>query len=325
MNALIQPTADWNWSSAASRNNSTNCIQGQFRVRVKITVELFIKNLIRQLLKVPVRFFSLNSYGNSISLLLNSPSQRRPLIDNWRLLSFYSAMNNPNGSGAMFDGIAKNYDLLNTLTSLGFDRHWRKKAVTKLELTSGQTLLDLAAGTLDISLLASQMYPAIRVIAADPSRKMLKVGRKKVPMQSNIDLLAAAGEALPLASGSIHAAVIAFGIRNFTEREQSLKQLARVLVPGGRLVILELSIPTSGIMAPAASFYIRKIIPLLGAVLSSGAEYAYLPESMKRFPAAPEFEAELKANGFNVHPTVRFMSGACHLFVCDRQRDPLQG
>lgn len=219
----------------------------------------------------------------------------------------------------MFDGIAPKYDLLNTVTSLGFDRRWRKKAVAALRLTTGDRLLDLAAGTLDISIAAANRYPGIQVIAADPSKGMLRMGKQKLSSSTLVSIMASTGEHLPLQPNSVHAAIIAFGIRNFADRHAALRQLSTVLVSGGRLVILELSTPKGSILAPMARFYVQRMIPLFGAILSSHSEYAYLPESMKRFPAPNTFATELTQAGFTVPHVERFMSGACHLYICEKQ------
>jgi demethylmenaquinone methyltransferase / 2-methoxy-6-polyprenyl-1,4-benzoquinol methylase len=233
-------------------------------------------------------------------------------------------MKTTNGSGAMFDGIAKRYDLLNTLTSLGLDRKWRKKAVSALNLSAGQTLLDLAAGTLDISIAARQAYPDIRIVAADPSQKMLEAGQQKwrhLPADTPIAILQSTGEHLPLAPRSVHAAIIAFGIRNFSDRAAALKQLSAALTPGGRLVILELSLHGRGLLAPLASVYVRTVIPALGRLMSKGAAYTYLPESMKAFPPPAKFARELADAGFELINIVPFLAGTCNLFISERRRE----
>lgn len=219
----------------------------------------------------------------------------------------------------MFDGIAQKYDLLNAITSLGLDKYWRKKAVAALALERGETLLDLAAGTLDVSIAAQRRFPEIQIIAADPSKEMLKSGRQKIPHNAPIAIIKTTGESLPIADSSIHGAIIAFGIRNFSDRTTALDKLAAALVPGGRLVILELSIPNKGLFAPLARFYVQQIIPRIGAMISSGAEYAYLPRSMKKFPSPPLFAVELKAAGFHLIRINSFMSGACHLFISEKK------
>ena len=221
----------------------------------------------------------------------------------------------------MFDGIAARYDLLNRLTTFGIDKRWRKKAVEKLGLGPGQTLLDVAAGTLDISIAAARKYPSTRVIAADPSREMMKMGVKKVSPNESIHLVTCTAEQLPFSPETVHAAIIAFGIRNFTNRAQALRKLYEIIRPGGRLVILELCIPKQGLLAPVATLYVERVIPLMGALLSSGAEYAYLPESMKKFPQPEDFQSELQSAGFDVIESIPFMAGACSLFVSRRRTE----
>jgi demethylmenaquinone methyltransferase / 2-methoxy-6-polyprenyl-1,4-benzoquinol methylase len=233
-------------------------------------------------------------------------------------------MKTTNGSGAMFDGIAGRYDLLNRLTSMGLDRLWRQKAIDALNLTTGQTLLDLAAGTLDISIAANRKYPGIQIIAADPSRRMLEAGLQKCPphnADSAITVFQSTGEHLPLAPKSIHAAIIAFGIRNFSDRAAALRQLSMSLVPGGRMVILELSLHGRGLLAPLASAYVRTVIPLMGRLLSKGAAYTYLPESMQKFPPPVKFARELAAADFELINIIPFLAGTCNLFICESRRE----
>lgn len=238
-------------------------------------------------------------------------------IDNLR---FDVPMKSINGSGAMFDGIAEKYDLLNRVTSMGMDKKWRKKAVEALDLKPGQILLDLAAGTLDVSIAAAKRYPQIQILAADPSKSMIAQGIKKKAVQCNrrIEPLLCTGEKLPLASQCIHGAIIAFGIRNFSNRTLALQNIADVLCPQGKLVILELSLPQKGLFAPLARWYVKKIIPTIGGILSNKAEYTYLPKSMAAFPAPLAFCKELRTAGFEIMTMQPLMFGACHLFICKR-------
>jgi len=229
-------------------------------------------------------------------------------------------MKTQNGSGAMFDGIAKKYDLLNKLTSMGMDKLWRLAAVKALEISRDAVVLDLAAGTLDVSMQIVQHYPGSKVIAADPSLGMLLVGKKKLvgkKSEQSIFPFIVEGENLSFLTDSFDGAVISFGIRNFVNRKQSLAELARVLKPGSRLSILELNMPQKGLMAFMARTYVKNIIPFVGGLLSGREAYKYLPDSMLNFPSPDSFVLELEDSGFQVVTVKPFMFGVCNLFVLE--------
>lgn len=234
------------------------------------------------------------------------------------MVGFIDTMNLHDGSGAMFDGIAEKYDLLNRMTSLGFDRVWRRRAVQSLKLPAGGLVLDLAAGTGDVALEVVRQYENARVIAQDPSGNMLRVGQHKtraVCGSEQVVWVKGNGEDLPFDANIFDAAVIGFGIRNFKNRATALAELRRVLKPNGTLIVLELTYPQKSFMAPLSRFYIHRILPLVGGLISSKAEYSYLPKSMEAFPNADGFSSELHNAGFSVDNVVPFMFGACHLFA----------
>jgi demethylmenaquinone methyltransferase/2-methoxy-6-polyprenyl-1,4-benzoquinol methylase len=222
------------------------------------------------------------------------------------------------GSGAMFDGIAPRYDLLNRLMSFGLDRGWRKKTVRALALAPGARALDLATGTADVAMAIARTHPDCRVVGIDPSLGMLEIGRRKLADQNladRITLQAGDAQALDLDDDSFDGVCIAFGIRNVPDRARALAEMARVTRPGGRVAILELSEPQRGLLAPLARFHIRRLVPRLGALLSGSNEYRYLQRSIAAFPPPEEFADLMRAAGLDVLAVTPLSFGVCHLYV----------
>ena len=222
------------------------------------------------------------------------------------------------GSGAMFDGIAPRYDLLNRLMSFGLDRGWRRKTVRALALQPGARVLDLATGTADVAMAIARSCPGCRVVGVDPSLGMLEVGRRKIAdagLAEQVSLQAGDAQALDFEDGSFDGVCIAFGIRNVPDRARALAEMARVTRPGGRVAILELSEPRRGLLAPLARFHIRKLVPRLGALLSGSREYHYLQSSIAAFPPPEEFADLMRAAGLDVLAVTPFSFGVCHLYV----------
>jgi demethylmenaquinone methyltransferase/2-methoxy-6-polyprenyl-1,4-benzoquinol methylase len=221
------------------------------------------------------------------------------------------------GSGAMFDGIAARYDVLNRLMSLGMDERWRRLAVSALALPPGARVLDLATGTADVALRLARAYPDAQILGIDPSREMLAVGRRKVEavgLSGRVVLQEGVAEDLPCADSSIDGVTIAFGIRNVPDRARALREIARVLRPGRRVAILELTEPPGAL----ARFHVHHVVPRLGALLSAGSPYGYLASSIAAFPPAPEFAGAIAAAGLDVLEVRPFALGATHLFVAAR-------
>jgi len=224
------------------------------------------------------------------------------------------------GSGAMFDGIAARYDLVNRVISLGIDQSWRKKTVRALELAAGHRVLDLATGTADLAIQVAQTEPSVSVVGLDPSGKMLEVGRVKVTrgaLDARVELVQGDAQALPFEANSFHSVCIAFGIRNVPDRAQALREMARVTRPGGRIAILELSEPRSGLLGALARFHIHTVVPYVGALLSGVKEYQYLQRSIAAFPPADEFAALMQSSNLNVLAVHPLTFGVCHLYVAE--------
>jgi demethylmenaquinone methyltransferase / 2-methoxy-6-polyprenyl-1,4-benzoquinol methylase len=189
---------------------------------------------------------------------------------------------------AMFDAIAARYDLLNHLLSAGFDRDWRTRAIRSLRLGGGETIVDVCTGTADVALAAAAAIPPpARVIGIDFSSEMLRLGAGKVRaegMSRRISLARGDATRLPLADASAEGATVAFGIRNVERPERGLAEMQRVLRPGGRVAILEFSIPASALVRGFYLPYFRHVLPRIGRLVSGhGSAYTYLPASVDSF------------------------------------------
>ena len=225
----------------------------------------------------------------------------------------------------MFDRIAYRYDMLNRVLSLGLDWSWRRRAVRALALRQGYRVLDVATGTADMALLVAKLYGDGNVIGVDLSRAMLEIGRTKVAsrgLAGRIELVEGDAERLPFADGSFDGVCIAFGIRNVPDRACALREMARVTRPGGRIAILELSEPAGGILGPLARFYIRTVVPTVGAWLSGAGEYRYLQESIAAFPPPESFAELMERCELKVLSVERLTFGVCVLYVAKPRKDP---
>lgn len=225
------------------------------------------------------------------------------------------------GSGAMFDQIAPRYDLLNRLMSLGLDKGWRRRMVRALlrDCRAGDTVLDLATGTADVALALARARPelGLRVVGVDPSANMLEVGRQKVAaanLADRIQLEQGDAQKLDFADGTFAAAGIAFGIRNVPDRKRGLREMARVVRPGGRVVILELSEPPSGWLGALPRLYVHRVVPWVGGLLSGKEAYRYLQRSIAAFPPAPEFCRVMEQAGLREVRAEAIAGGVAHLY-----------
>ena len=222
----------------------------------------------------------------------------------------------------MFDAIADRYDLLNHLLSAGLDKKWRKRAVDVLQLTGRETVLDLCTGTADLALAAmSGQRRARRVVGVDFSAAMLHIGKTKIGgagalSRAAIDLIRGDATRIPLRDATVDAATIGFGIRNVEQPAVACREIARVLRPGGTLVILEFSLPRSSALRNFYLWYFRKILPLIGRVISKHpSAYNYLPESVEAFPSPEAFSQQLQDAGFGTVRAVSLTFGIVYMFV----------
>ncbi|MGK2961163.1 MAG: class I SAM-dependent methyltransferase [Gemmatimonadaceae bacterium] len=200
-----------------------------------------------------------------------------------------------------FSRIAPKYDLLNHLLSFNVDRGWRRKAIAELRIDRSQPAryLDLCAGTLDVSA-AISAADGFRgsVTAVDFAEPMLVAGREKVSSR-RVTLVAGDALCLPLATGSMSGAIVAFGIRNVSDLDAGLAEVHRVLAPKGRFVILEFSTPRSPLVNTGYQLYFRNVLPAIGGLVSGhGAAYRYLPRSVANFPVTEELARRMRAVGF---------------------------
>ena len=222
------------------------------------------------------------------------------------------------GSGEMFDRIARRYDLVNRVMSLGLDRRWRRRAVAALQLGERPRVLDLATGTGDVAIDVARARPGASVIGLDPSTKMLAIAADKLArrgLADRVSLVVGDAQSLPYASCEMDAVTIAFGIRNVPDRLAALREMARVVRPGGRIAVLELGEPSAGILGRVARFHTRHVVPRIGGWLSGAREYAYLQRSIAAFPAAEEFAAIMTEAGLDVLEVAPLTFGACTLYV----------
>jgi demethylmenaquinone methyltransferase/2-methoxy-6-polyprenyl-1,4-benzoquinol methylase len=203
----------------------------------------------------------------------------------------------------IFSSIAGSYDTFNALASMGIDRSWRKALVKAAALNAESRVLDLAAGTGDVALaIAEQAQPA-EVVITDFTPEMLEIAERKAGEYSGASRLTfrlADAQELPFPDASFDVATVAFGVRNFPERDRNFAEVMRVLKPGGRYVILEFSRPPFAPWRTVYHVYLRHVIPTIGGLLTRDREsFVYLNDSIRRFPTQPELAAELRAAGFS--------------------------
>jgi demethylmenaquinone methyltransferase/2-methoxy-6-polyprenyl-1,4-benzoquinol methylase len=191
----------------------------------------------------------------------------------------------------MFDRIAPVYDAMNRLMTVGLDQRWRRLTVAEA-VRPGDRVLDACCGTGDLAVAA--LLVAREVVGVDFSEAMLERARRKAPA---IEWLRADVLALPFEDGSFDAATVGFGVRNLDDVELGLAELRRVLRPGGRLAILEITRPR-GLLAPFYRLWFDVAIPLAGRLLPGGSAYAYLPASVRRFPGPEQLAALMRTAGF---------------------------
>jgi demethylmenaquinone methyltransferase / 2-methoxy-6-polyprenyl-1,4-benzoquinol methylase len=211
---------------------------------------------------------------------------------------------------SMFDRIAPRYELVNRVITFGMDAHWRNVAVSRLALPFHSTVLDLACGTGDFCrLLTSRGHIPFGV---DLSLGMLEHARTTAPLVQ-ADVLN-----LPFPDKAIDGITCGFGLRNFVDLPQFFAELARVVRPGGRIALLDASLPDNKVIRAGHSFYFGKVVPKIGALLSDGSAYAYLPASLSYLPPASTIDEWLGVAGFHEILTKKFLGGAASLITATR-------
>lgn len=214
-------------------------------------------------------------------------------------------MPDPVAVNSMFGRIARRYDLANILLSGGVDRWWRRRLVAAVRRTSPRDILDLATGSGDVAFALSRgLPPTVQIHGMDFCQPMLdeaiaKKAAAGAPRYENVRFSQGDGLALPLADECVDAVTIAFGLRNLADRARGLREMRRVLRPGGRLFVLEFSQPTP-LFRPIYYFYLQKILPpIAGAVTGDKAAYVYLNETIGQFPDRTALAEEIRAAGFS--------------------------
>ncbi len=223
----------------------------------------------------------------------------------------------------MFDNIAPTYDKLNHIMSLNVDKLWRRHALKEIVDGTPQRILDVACGTGDSTIsIARAAAEGTKVTGADISEGMMALVTEKAEkagVLNRIDLQVADGEALPYEEGTFDRVTCAFGIRNFEHKEKGLEEFRRVLRPGGRAVILELSVPQNKVLRWAYDLYFLHILPWVGGKVSGDkAAYKYLPASVHNFPAPKEFCRMMEEAGFRSVRFRTFTFGLCRMFTGER-------
>jgi demethylmenaquinone methyltransferase/2-methoxy-6-polyprenyl-1,4-benzoquinol methylase len=205
--------------------------------------------------------------------------------------------------GAVFESVAKNYDLMNDLMSMGIHHLWKRFTIELSQVREGQTVLDLAGGSGDLTrLLCKKVGAKGKVILADINAAMLAVGRNRLldeGLYNNIDFVQANAQALPFADNSVHCITMGFGLRNVTDKDEALRSMYRVCKPGGKLMVLEFSTPTFPGLKPVYDWYSFNILPKLGQLFAKDeASYRYLAESIRMHPSQEGLKKMIEQAGF---------------------------
>ncbi len=218
----------------------------------------------------------------------------------------------------MFNNISKNYDFLNHFLSAGIDRRWRKKAIAELKDIAPKIILDVATGTGDLALEAERQLKPEKIIGIDIAVKMLEIGRGKIAKRALTEIITLEegdSEKLPFEDNTFDAVVVAFGVRNFANVENGLREMLRVLRPGGKCVILEFSKPKAFPIKQLYNFYFSTILPGIGRITSKDRKaYSYLYESVQAFPEGKDFEQLLINLGLKQTKCTVLTMGICSIY-----------
>jgi len=221
----------------------------------------------------------------------------------------------------MFSRIARRYDLLNRILSARQDVRWRRTAVSHVHPREGGVHLDLACGTGDVGIEIAMQTRNSFIVGADISGEMLELALNKVrrkEFEDRFSFVTCAGEELPFLDETFDTVSIAFGIRNIVERRRALREIHRVLKPGGKLIILEFSLPKSKLIGKLYFFYFTKLLPFLGGVFSERSAYTYLPDSVMKFPPPEEFARMMEESGFSNVAITALSFGIVRLYVGEK-------
>ncbi|MGN6169887.1 MAG: bifunctional demethylmenaquinone methyltransferase/2-methoxy-6-polyprenyl-1,4-benzoquinol methylase UbiE [Solirubrobacteraceae bacterium] len=203
---------------------------------------------------------------------------------------------------AMFDRIAGLYDRMNTVMTAGLHRAWRRRAADLAEVSPGDRVLDVATGTGDLALeLATRVAPDGEVVGIDFSQRMLELARAKAgadgPPDVRVRFQAANALALPFEADEYASATVGFGARNFADLERGLAEMVRVVRPGGRVVVLEITTPRRPPLSTFFEMWFDRVVPVLGRLAGDAAAYSYLPSSVRRFPGPDQLAGFMARSG----------------------------
>lgn len=222
----------------------------------------------------------------------------------------------------MFDHIAPAYDRLNHTLSWGIDKRWRKKAIEWLRPFHPERIMDVATGTGDFAIQACKSLHPRQLIGTDISEGMMNIGKEKAKKEGLDSILSFAKEDcmnLSFGENEFDAVTVAFGVRNFEDLDKGLSEIHRILVPGGHLVILELSVPESFPMKQLYTIYSKVVIPTLGKLFSKDKKaYIYLPASIRAFPQGEIMRKAISQAGFRKVNFKRLTFGICTLYIATK-------
>ena len=231
-------------------------------------------------------------------------------------------MGKKEGIRRLFNSIASDYDRLNHILSLNIDKGWRRKAVKEIaDKDSPVKVLDVACGTGDFTIeIAKKVSAGSEVIGVDISEGMMEIGKGKM-LKAGVtaEMTVADCESLPYDQNTFDRIAVGFGVRNFEHLDLSLREMCRVLKPDGKLVILELSLPSNRFVRGCYMLYFQKILPMVGGFLSGDrGAYEYLRTSVLRFPAPDKFIEMLKSAGFEQVEHRPLTFGICRMYICHK-------
>jgi len=222
---------------------------------------------------------------------------------------------------AMFSSIARRYDLLNHVLSMNIDRSWRRALVRAAQSPPHQ-VLDVATGTGDVALAFARHSDAEEIVGIDPSEGMLAVGREKVArlgLERRVRLQEGDALGLPYEDGTFDVVTIAFGLRNLPDFGGGIREMARVLRPGGRLLVLEFFPPRGGLFLRAYRFYLGRVLPVAGRIISGSPEaYHYLASSIENFISHDEIRALMQSAGLVHRRAIRLTGGIAWIHEGER-------
>ena len=222
----------------------------------------------------------------------------------------------------MFDRVASRYDMMNRVLSAGIDIKWRKNAILQLKNDKPRQILDVATGTCDMAIISYKLLRPEKITGIDISGEMLKVGRKKIEKEgltSVIELQTGDSETINFADNSFDAVTVAFGVRNFENLESGLKEMLRVLKPGGKLIVLEFSRPRTKIFRSLYNLYMSIVAPEVARWISRNKKaYQYLNQSANLFPERQNFVDILNRTGFSNTSFKPLRAGICCIYIGEK-------